>query len=61
MDGLKPKAFGDLPDRESSEADPKGLLESTDGGTLPKKRKGRHRKFIDLQKQPPRPKPLIQE
>ena len=59
MDGLKPKAFGDLPDKEGREADPKGLLESTDGGALRKKRKGRHRTFIDVQKQPPRPKPLM--
>jgi hypothetical protein len=57
MDGVQPKRFvGDAKvgnveasDRTEPNEDP------------PAKRKRRNRKFIDLQKQPPRPKPLVQE
>ena len=50
MDGVQAKNFG-----INAETD---AIQKEDA---PKKRKSKNRKFIDLQKQPPRPKPLLQE
>ena len=36
-------------------------VEVVSEGAPRKARKRKHRKFIDLQKQPPKPKPLVQE
>ena len=51
MDGVQTEIFGAKPNVETE-------LEKD---VARKKRKLRDRKFIDLQKQPPKPKPLIQE
>ncbi|HVP85119.1 MAG TPA: hypothetical protein VMS78_10380 [Rhizomicrobium sp.] len=50
MDGVQAKTFGAQPASEAG---------VTENEVAPKKRKRKHRKFIDLQKQPPKPKPLI--
>jgi hypothetical protein len=60
MDGVKPKSFSDAELGTNNEAEPKPAI-VTDGEAPPKKRKSRHKKFIDLQKQPPKPAPLVQE
>jgi hypothetical protein len=58
MGGGQPKGFGGKRDGESAGSNEhmQGLDEP-----LPKRRKSRHRKFIDLQKQPPKPKPVVQD
>jgi hypothetical protein len=53
MDGVQPKGFVG-----ETKAD---VVETAGEGVPKKKRKPKHGKFIDLQKQPPRPKPLVQE
>jgi hypothetical protein len=57
MDGVQPKRFvGDAKVGNVEASDRTEPNEDT-----PAKRKRRNRKFIDLQKQPPRPKPLVRE
>jgi hypothetical protein len=50
MDGVQVKTFG---------AQPAGEAGATESEVAPRKRKRKHRKFIDLQKVPPKPKPPI--
>ncbi len=61
MDIVKTKSFGDEVIGEDKDAEPKNIPVSTSSELPPKKRKTRHKKFIDLQKQPPKPPPLVQE
>lgn len=63
MDGIKAKSFiggENQLNGESKEAAPADLR-APPNEALPKKGKAKHKKFIDLQKQPPRPKALVQE
>jgi hypothetical protein len=52
MDGVQPKDFGVQPENEIGE-EPKE--------PAPGKRKPRHKKFIDLQNQPPKRRPPLQD
>lgn len=61
MDGPKPRTFGGQPDNEAKAVDSQPVVESSDPPPNPRKRKSQNKKFIDLQKQPPKPKPLVQE
>ena len=51
MDGIEPKAFGERVEGKDDEF----------AGEARKKSNRKNRKFIDLQKQPPRPKSLVIE
>lgn len=59
MDGVKPKRF--VGETKADGIETQNRIEVSSEGAPKKARKPRHRKFIDLQKQPPKPKPLVQE
>jgi len=59
MDGVKPKGF--VGETKVDNAEANNRVEVVSEGVPKKPRKRKHGKFIDLQKQPPRPKPLMQE
>lgn len=59
MDGVKPKEF--VGQTKADSVDTNNRVEVVSEGAPKKARKPRHKKFIDLQKQPPKPKPLVQE
>lgn len=59
MDGVRPKRFVGETTVDNIEAN--NGVEIASEGAPKKARRSRHRKFIDLQKQPPKPKPLVQE
>jgi hypothetical protein len=61
MFGVRPKDFAVQPIGENKDPEPKEFSAPTSADVPVRKRKPRHKKFIDLQKQPPKPKPLIQE
>lgn len=60
MDEMQPKQFvvGEV---KAESVETNDRIEVVGEGAPKKARKPKHRKFIDLQKQPPKPKPLIGE
>jgi hypothetical protein len=61
MDDVKPKGFRAELDGESKQVEPSELSSDISTEMPPKRRKTKHKKFIDLQKLPPKPKPLLEE
>jgi hypothetical protein len=65
MDGVQPKRFVGETKVDGVEkvdnVETNNRVEAVSEGAPKKARKRKHRKFIDLQKQPPKPKPLLQE
>jgi hypothetical protein len=59
MDGVKPKRF--VGETKAGGIEANDPVEVVNEGAPRKARKRKHGKFIDLQKQPPKPKPLVQE
>ena len=58
MDGVQPKRG--VGEEKADGGETSSPVETVHEGPK-RKRKRKNRKFIDLQKQPPRPKPLVQE
>ena len=58
MEGVKPQAPGG---QRSASGDTQPDSPPAESGGTATTAKRRNRKFIDLQKQPPKPKPLVQE
>lgn len=67
VDGIETNDRSEVASEAEAEAEVAGKVEVTSKvevvseGAPRKARKRKHRKFIDLQKQPPKPKPLVQE